>query len=60
MIDLPRQQILAFFRLLPFGDIDGDAADAHDTTAIVDRCRGSADAPAEFTVRSLDPEFGFI
>src|SRR5712664_2623332 len=60
MIDLPGQQILTFFRLLPFGDVNGDAADAHDAAAVVDRCRGSADAPADLAVRPSDPEFGFI
>src|SRR5229473_4216119 len=60
MIDLAGQQILTFFRLLPFGDVNGDAADAHDAAAVVDRCRGSADAPADLAVRPPDPEFGFI
>ena len=60
MIDLPGQQILTFFRLLPFGDVNGDAADAHDAAAVVDRCRGGADAPADLAVPPPDPEFGFI
>src|SRR6266404_5524888 len=45
MIDLAGQQILTFFRLLALGDVNGDAADPHDTAAVVDRCRGGADAP---------------
>src|SRR5258705_10395157 len=60
MIDLAGQQILTFFRLLPFGDVNGDAADTHDPAAVVDRCRGGADAPADLAVRPLDPELGFI
>src|SRR5947208_14520199 len=60
MIDLPGQQILTFFRLLPFGDVNGDAADAHDAAAVVDRCRGGADAPADLAVPAPYPEFGFI
>src|SRR5258708_40329398 len=60
MIDFSGKQILAFFRLLPFGDVNGDAADTHDTAAVVDRCRGGADAPADLAVRPLDPEFGFV
>src|SRR5260370_5451104 len=60
MIDLPGQQVLAFFRLLAFGDVNGDAADPDHTAAVVDRCRGGADAPADLAVWPLDPEFGFI
>src|SRR6266404_7379876 len=60
MIDLAGQQILTFFRLLALGDVNGDAADPHDTAAVVDRCRGGADAPADIAVRPFDPEFGFV
>src|SRR5437868_15463578 len=60
MIDLPGQQILTFFRLLPFGDVNGAAADAHDAAAVVDRCRGGADAPADLAVPAPYPAFGLI
>src|SRR5258708_25650171 len=59
MIDFAGQQILAFFRLLPFGDVNGDTADTHDTAAVVDRFGGGADAPTDLAVPPLAPEFLF-
>src|ERR1700716_660942 len=60
VIDFPGQQALAFFRPLPFGDVNGDAADADPAAALVDRSGGGADAPANLAVRPNDSKLRFI
>ena len=52
VIDFARQQVLAFLGMLALGDVDGDAADAHDAAALVDGGRRRADAPADLAVRA--------
>ena len=60
MIDFPSEQVLTFLGALPFGDVDGYAAYAHHTTGLVDRCCRGADAPANFTIGSIDPKLGLM
>ena len=60
VIDFARQQGLALFGALAFGDVDGDAADADHAAALVDGRRRRPDAPANFAVRPADPEFRLV
>jgi hypothetical protein len=60
VIDFARQQVLAFLRMLAFGDIDGDAGDTHDVAALVEGGGRRADAPAHLTVGADDPELRLI
>ena len=58
VVDLARQQRLAFLGFLAVGDVDGHAADAHDVVGRVDaRDRGS-DAPAQLAIRATDAKLG--
>src|SRR2546421_531825 len=56
VIDLPRQQRLAFFRFLALGDVHGDAADADHMVGGIDACHGGADAPARLPAWAADPK----
>src|SRR6476646_428776 len=56
MVDFLSQQVLALFGKLAFGDIDGDATDAHDVAVLVDARSRGADAPARLTVGPIDPK----
>ena len=56
VIDLARQQLLMFFRLLALGDVDGHAADANDMVGGIDARHRGADAPAHLAVRTADAE----
>ncbi len=60
MIDFPCQQVLPFLGALAFGDVHGDAADAHDAAAVVHRRRRRADAPADLSIGPDNTELGLI
>ncbi len=60
VVDLPRQQVLPLLGLFALGDIDGDAADADNTAALVGGCRRRARAPAHLAIRPDDAEFRFV
>src|SRR6185312_2152430 len=51
---------LALLGFLALGDVDGDAADAHDAALRVDAGSGAAGAPARLAVRPDDAEFGLL
>src|SRR5258708_21492362 len=60
VIDFPCQEILPLFGALALCDVDGDAADAYHTTALVDGCGRCADTPANLAARPHDAELRLI
>ncbi len=60
MVHLSHQQSLALLGALSVCNIDGHATETNDTTARIDAGRGSTDAPAQFSIRTMDPKLGLI
>ena len=58
VIDFARQQILAFFGFFALGDIDGDAAHAHQPVGGIEARGRSPGAPAHAAARLHDAEIG--
>ena len=60
MIDLARQQGLALLDLLAVGDVDGDAADAHDPAGGIDAGGSRSDAPARLAIAAEHAKLGLL